>query len=59
MNVDSQYKKIKAEATSLVTRERELKRRLEEVKKLKAQNQTRKNSIAALEAELAEELESL
>jgi uncharacterized protein (DUF3084 family) len=59
MNVDAHYKKIKADATALVARERELKKRLEEVKKLKAQNQHRKDSIAALEAELAEELGSL
>jgi hypothetical protein len=59
MDLESHYKKVKEESKDLVLKERELKTRLAEIKKLKALNKSRRQSIAKLEAELAKELEDL
>ena len=52
MDIDSLYKKVKAENTELVNREKVLSKRLEEVKRLKKQNSNRKAKVKAMEAEL-------
>jgi hypothetical protein len=59
MDVDSLYKKIKQEHGVLVNRERELLKRLDDVKRLKQQNKDRKAKVAKLEAELSKYLEDL
>lgn len=59
MDVDALYKQLKAEAVALVEREKELDRKIEEVKRLKDQNQSRKVKIAKLEAELARLIASI
>jgi uncharacterized protein (DUF3084 family) len=52
MNLDSAYKKAKEEAAYLVNREKELKARVEELKKVKQANTERQANIKRLEAEL-------
>jgi hypothetical protein len=59
MDVDSLYKKVKAEHSALLSREKELLKRLEDVKRLKKQNVDRKSRVNKLEAELAKYLEEL
>lgn len=59
MDVDSLYKKVKAEHSALLTREKELLKRLEDVKRLKKQNMDRKSRVKKLEDELAKYLEEL
>jgi hypothetical protein len=59
MDVDSLYKKAKAENNALLTREKELLKRLEDVKRLMKQSQERKARIGRLEAELSKHLQEL
>lgn len=59
MDVDSQYKKMKQEHVALVGREKELLKKLEDVKRLKQQNKDRRVKVAELEAELLKHLEDL
>jgi uncharacterized protein (DUF3084 family) len=58
MDLNSEYKQAKQIATELANRENELKKRIEKIKELKAQNEIRRNNILALEATLAKELKS-
>ena len=59
MDVDSLYKKVKQDHSVLVAREKELLKKLEDVKRLKKQNQDRKARVKRLEAELAKYLSDL
>ena len=52
MDVDSLYKSLKQESADLINREKELARKVEDIKRLKKQNDERKKNVAALEAEL-------
>ncbi len=58
MDLDSIYKKVKQETTELVQREKELRKRLDEIQKLKTQNRERKRNVKELEAKLKKELEA-
>jgi DNA-binding transcriptional regulator GbsR (MarR family) len=52
MDIESVYKKVKEESAQLVGREKELQRRIEEVKRMAEQNRERRNNIKRLEKEL-------
>ena len=59
MDVNSLYKKLKAEAQDLDNQEKELARKLEDVKRLHKQNADKKARVAKLEAELTQLLKDL
>ena len=59
MDVDSLYKKVKQDHAALAAREKELVKKLEDIKRLKKQNDERRAKVKALEAELARHLEAL
>ena len=52
MDIDSLYKKMKQESSDLINREKDLKRKVEEIKRLRKQNVERRKTIAGLESEL-------
>ena len=53
MDVDSLYKKVRQDNSALIAREKELLKKLEDVKRLKKQSIDRKAKVKKLEAELA------
>ena len=53
MDVDSLYKKVRQDNSALIAREKELLKKLEDVKRLKKQSIERKAKVKKLEAELA------
>ena len=53
MDVDSLYKQLKQESQDLDIREKELTKKLEDVKRLTKQNADRQTRIAALEMQLS------
>lgn len=59
MDVNSLYKKLKQEAQELDNHEKELVRKLEDVKRLLKQNADKKDRVSKLESELARLLKDL
>jgi hypothetical protein len=53
MDLDSLYKQLKLEAQTLDGQEKELTRKLEDVKRLQKQNADKRARVNKLEAELA------